>query len=408
MRNCVGLKTCFVAGLLVVPFAAHAQDSASMAKPSLNIYGFVETDFISDLNSMNPAWFDMMRPTQIPAYKDEYGKDGNFWASVRQTRFGVKGNTPTAMGDLFARLEFDLTGVGALAGQTQFRLRYAYGQLGTVAVGQMESTFMDLDVFPNSIEAWGPDGMVFFRNIQVRWQPIDDKSSRLRFALERPGASGDAGAYSDRIELANIHARFPYPDFTAQYRLKLDRGYVQIAGIVGYMAWDQLTADSVVNLSGSGTRWGLNLSSTINVMKADAIKAQVVYGEGMENYMNDAPLDVGVKTNFSNPAKPFLGVPLPVLGFMAFYDHTWNDRFTSSIGYSQVHITNSDGQLPSDFKMGSYALANVLYNPIKDLMFGVEVQWGQRQNNSNGWTANDSRIQFTAKYSYGMLFGGSK
>ena len=406
MRNSVGLKTWLVAGLLAVPVAARAQDSAA-TKASLNLYGFVETDFISDLNSMNPNWFDMERPTQLPSYKDEYGKDGNFWASVRQTRFGIKANTPTAMGDLFARFEFDLTGVGALAGQTQFRLRYAYGQLGTVAVGQMESTFMDLDVFPNSIEAWGPDGMVFFRNIQVRWQPIDDKRSRFRIALERPGASGDAGLYSDRIELANIKPRFPVPDLTAQYRLKTDFGYVQLAGILGYMAWDQLTSDTV-NLSGNATRWGLNLSSTINVMKADQIKAQVVYGEGMENYMNDAPLDIGVKTNFSNPTKPLLGVPLPVLGIMVFYDHTWNDRMTSSIGYSQVHITNSDGQLPSDFKMGQYALANVLYNPIKDLMFGVEVQWGQRQNNSDGWTANDTRIQFSAKYSYGMLFGGGK
>ena len=242
--------------------------------------------------------------------------------------------------------------MGALAGQTQFRLRYAYGQLGTVAVGQMESTFMDLDVFPNSIEAWGPDGMVFFRNIQVRWQPIDDKRSRFRIALERPGASGDAGLYSDRIELANIKPRFPVPDLTAQYRLKTDFGYVQLAGILGYMAWDQLTSDTV-NLSGNATRWGLNLSSTINVMKADQIKAQVVYGEGMENYMNDAPLDIGVKTNFSNPTKPLLGVPLPVLGIMVFYDHTWNDRMTSSIGYSQVHITELGRPAAKRFQDGA-------------------------------------------------------
>jgi len=26
-------------------------------------------------------------------------------------------------------------------------------------------------VFPNSIEYWGPNGMVFFRNVQFRWMP---------------------------------------------------------------------------------------------------------------------------------------------------------------------------------------------------------------------------------------------
>ena len=31
---------------------------------------------------------------------------------------------------------------------------------------------MDIDVFPNSVEYWGPNGMVFFRNVQVRYMPI--------------------------------------------------------------------------------------------------------------------------------------------------------------------------------------------------------------------------------------------
>ncbi len=51
---------------------------------------------------------------------------------------------------------------------------------------------MDIDVFPNSLEYWGPSGMVFFRNIQIRWMPIKG-DTRLTVALERPGASGDQG-----------------------------------------------------------------------------------------------------------------------------------------------------------------------------------------------------------------------
>ena len=31
---------------------------------------------------------------------------------------------------------------------------------------------MDPDVFPNSLEYRGPSGMVFFRNVQVRWMPL--------------------------------------------------------------------------------------------------------------------------------------------------------------------------------------------------------------------------------------------
>ena len=53
--------------------------------------------------------------------------------------------------------------------------------------------------------------MVFFRNVQVRWMPIQG-DSRLTLALERPGASGDAGLLSDRIELQNVSGRSPLPD----------------------------------------------------------------------------------------------------------------------------------------------------------------------------------------------------
>ena len=84
---------------------------------------------------------------------------------------------------------------------------------------------MDLDVFPNSLEYWGPTGMVFFRNVQVRWMPIKG-DTQLTLALERPGASGDQGVYADRVELQNVKARFPMPDFSAQYRDGATWGYV--------------------------------------------------------------------------------------------------------------------------------------------------------------------------------------
>src|SRR5262245_6621706 len=86
---------------------------------------------------------------------------------------------------------------GADAGQTNFRLRHAYGELGHFGAGQTWSPFMDIDVYPNSIEYWGPNGMVFFRNVQVRWMPLKGRNA-VTIALERPGASADQGQFSDR------------------------------------------------------------------------------------------------------------------------------------------------------------------------------------------------------------------
>ena len=70
-----------------------------------------------------------------------------------------------------------------------YRLRHAYGELGNVGAGQYWSPFMDIDIFPNSLEYWGPTGMVFFRNVQLRWMPIRTSTRQVTLAIERPGAS---------------------------------------------------------------------------------------------------------------------------------------------------------------------------------------------------------------------------
>jgi hypothetical protein len=109
-----------------------------------------------------------MRPTKLPAFENEFGRDGRFYSGVRQSRLGVKSWIPTKDGEIYTIFEFELFGTGVDAGQTTFRLRHAYGQWKQFGAGQTWSPFMDADVFPNSIEYWGPNGMVFFRNVQIR------------------------------------------------------------------------------------------------------------------------------------------------------------------------------------------------------------------------------------------------
>ena len=74
----------------------------------------------------------------------------SLFTGVRQTRFGVKSLIPTKVGDLRTVFEFELFGVGAQAGETNFRLRQAYGELGQFLAGQTWSPFMDPEVLPNT------------------------------------------------------------------------------------------------------------------------------------------------------------------------------------------------------------------------------------------------------------------
>jgi len=378
-----------------------ASTEQEKSESTIDLYGFIMTDTGYDFGQINPQWFDVERPTQLPSYTNQYGGNGNTYFSVRQTRFGVRTSTPTGLGDLKTQFEFELFGTGVDAGQTTFRLRHAYGELGQFGAGQTWSPFMDIDVFPNSLEYWGPNGMVFFRNVQVRWMPIRSSRTNLTFALERPGASADQGVYADRIEgLGSVKPRFNLPDISGHVRLTRKWGYVQTAGIFRKIGWVDINDPQNFNLSGTAYGWGVNVTSNLKFSSKDVGKFAVVYGEGVENYMNDAPVDISVKNNFSNPVSPIKGVPLPVLGVVSFLDHNWGERFSSSVGYSMVNIDNSNGQNPDDYHQGHYALANLLYHPVPKVTMGGEFQFGRRLNFSDGFNVNDYRMQVSFKYDW--------
>lgn len=405
----------FAAVLVVIAVAAttgaaYAQTpappaaQAPEAKPRIEIYGYTMLDMGYDFNKNNPDWFDVVRPTKLPAFLGEFGDDGRFFSGVRQTRFGVKAFVPSELGEVRITYEYELFGVGVDAGQTTYRLRHAYGELGEFGAGQTWSPFMDIDVFPNSIEYWGPNGMVFYRNVQFRWMPIQGPT-RLTLALERPGASGDQGRLADRIELQNVLARFPMPDISGEYRFGRDWGYVEGAGILRRIDIDDTLSDAF-DLEQTIWGWGVTVSSNIKPTADDTIKLQLTYGVGVENYMNDAPVDVGPELNpGGGPSRPVKGKALPVVGVVAFLDHTWNEKWTSSGGYSFLNIENSNLQLPSAFNNGDYALANLLYYPVKDVMVGGELQYGHRNNFLDGFSSKDFRVQFSFRWNFLFSLG---
>jgi hypothetical protein len=373
----------------------------------LEIYGFAQADAIGDFKSNDPNWFDVNRPSKLPATQDQFGHNGHSWLSARQSRFGTKASIPTSGPDINIVFDWDLFGVGTDAGQTTIRPRHMYGQWGDFGGGQTESPFMDLDVFPNIVEYWGPNGMLFFRNVQVFWQPVHRADgTRFTLALERPGASGDAGVLADRIELQNIKARFPAPDISGEYRLGGKFGYAKLGAIVRWIRWDDVLPNDAFDLSGGTTGWGLSLSTGLNLGSMDVLHLQTVFGAGVENYFNDAPIDVGIKSNPGSATRPVTGEALRNLGLTGYLDHKWTSKWSTAIGYSRVDIDNSDLQAGTAFKSGQYASLNLLFQPLPNVMAGGEFQYAHRDNKDGAFHADDYRLQFSVKYSFSQKFGG--
>jgi hypothetical protein len=387
---------------------ARAQTPAAPSPPTVEIYGFGQADAIADFKQNNPDWYDTVRPSRLPSVANEFGQDGHFYLSARQSRLGAKATLPTTAGDVKAQFEFDMAGVGRDAGLTTIRLRHAWGQFKQIGAGQTNTQFMDIDVFPNTIEYWGPNGMLFIRNPQVFWEPIaKPDGTNLRVALEAPGASGDAGTFSDRVELQNVRGRFPLPDITGHYRAAQKWGYLQVGGVVRKIAWDDLIPNDQFDLNGHTWGWGISGSTNWKVKETDTLRAQFTYGQGIQNYFNDAPIDVGLKSNGGNTVTPVTGEALGIFGMVVALDHTWNDKWTTAAFYSRVDVSNSDLQAPNAYKSGQYFAANLLTTPAKNVLMGGEFQWADRKNFSDGFTSNDVRLQFSFKYSFSAkVIGG--
>jgi hypothetical protein len=379
-----------------------AQEDSGMTK-SLRVYGFAMVDMGYNFDQIDPRWFDALRINRLPKYKNQFAPDGTFFFGVRQTRFGVQGFTPTKLGDLNVKFEFDMFGTGADEGQTTMRLRYAYGELGKFLAGQATSPFMDDDAWPNTLEYWGPSGMVFYRNVQIRYAPIKTADKELFIALERPGAGADKGTIS-APELDSVKGQLSAPDVSAHFKKRGKWGSVQLAGIFRPLKWKDIRVNrGGTDLSGSVTGWGLNFSAVLNLAKSTVFRGSYVYGEGIENYMQDAPNDVGTVVT-GNPSKPIDGDALPVSGIVAWIDHNWSPVCWTSLGYSTVSIDNTEtAKGTTSYKKGQYALLTIGTTPFTNTMAAIEFQWGQREG-EDGFKADCTKIQVSFKYNFSTTF----
>jgi hypothetical protein len=404
IRTPKGLLATAVATALLASAAAQADDKGR----EFEIYGFAQADAIYDFGRMNPDWDDAFRPSKIANPEGAYGSNGQASVSVKQSRFGVKGTMPTAEGraPIDFKFEFDLFGVGKDEGQTTFRLRHAYGEWGSLLAGQTNSIFMDIDVFPNVIDYWGPNGMVFWRNVQIRWTPYRTESSSFAIGIEEPSNDVDLGQVRefDPALGDDIQSNEEIPNLAAHFRTQGDWGHVQVAGILRSLGYD--TKGTPQNEpKGDALGWGVNLSGTINTWGKDKVLLQYVYGHGIASYMNDGGMDLAPQGRLPTDVDPgnVDAEAVPLTGIVAYYDHYWSEEFSSSVGYSTTFVDNTNLQTGDTFKSAQYASVNLLYYPVPNVMIGGEVLWGDLEY-EDGSTEDDTRVQFSVKYNWGKTF----
>ena len=378
---------------VIAPKALPEKGAADPNKARLEISGKVQLDVIYDFKRMNPDWNATERPSQIPVNcpgDPGCGKDGETIFSVRQSAIDFKGYVPTSLGELKTELSFDLFGNGG-GSTTQFRLLNAWAELGKFGLGQYYTLFMNINTFPNIIDYWGPSGMTFLRNPQVRYTPLDRKGMKLAFSLEAPNSAVDTGKVSDVDPTLGVEGWTKWPDFVGNLTLNGDWGEFQTGGILRSVGY-QTTTTASGNPSGSVVGWGLNVNGWLNTWGKDRISGQLVYGHAIASYMNDGGVDIAPNASLQAEAVPSIG------GFL-YYDHYWSEKWSTSLGFSAHRQDNTAGQHGNAFRQGSYASTNLLWYPAKNVLGGVELLWGKLQQ-FNGESADDVRVQFSGQYKF--------
>ncbi len=201
LKRCTRLAgTRWLVAMLItfgVPWSARAQDKPTQQttvdvtpgepRPSLEIYGFAMLDIGHDFKQINPNWYDTLRVTRLPSFDKQFGENHNTFAGVRQSRLGVRSSTPTPVGELKTIFEFELFGTGVDEGQTTFRLRHAWGELGRLGAGQYLEPFLRPGRVP---EHAGILGSHRHSVVPQRSTPLYTDQHRPQQLHARPRASG--------------------------------------------------------------------------------------------------------------------------------------------------------------------------------------------------------------------------
>lgn len=358
----------------------------SNSDTTLQIGGQIWLDAIYNSGEMtNRAGFQ----TSSIAYESNTTKD-NTLLSVGQSNLSFKSYTPTQYGAMITRFEFDMFDD---QGSADFNLTHLWGEIGDFGAGQTFSGFMDIDSFPNILDFWGPNSMVFTRQPQVRYSTAVNGNGRIMFTIEKSSSDFAVPKSSTRAEYDDINE---LPDLTVSYLHNGGFGYIKSAMVFRQLGYETLsTKDTTLG-------WGLNVSGAITVTPDDTIKFQLTYGEGIGRYVNDTccsyysdetgGVDAGLDSNGRLKA-------IPVTGGFAYYNKQWNKKWSSAVGYSYLTIDNLVTQKDKSINNSAYSTANLIWYPATQIKAGVELQYGDVQSKSN-LEADNFRVQASVGFKY--------
>jgi hypothetical protein len=391
---------------------------------SISFSGYVKSDFIYDLGrDVGDTFCVSCIPVDNSANNNA---DGNVRLHARQSRFRFDSRTPTDWGQLKTRIEGDFFGTGGnerFSNSNSFRLRHAWGQLGPVLAGQTWTTFMDQGTWADTLDFYGPVGVEFVRQAQIRYSTGLAVGLSLDLAVENPemqtrtlNAWGTAAA-------ANAGIVDTLPDFIAALRYRDSWGAINVAGLGRHFNSDLGAGGDAASSAG----WGFHAGATVKlpfIADGDKIVALFNVGQGLGRYLTGSSgsgtvmvhcNDLGSSTPNLSGASPLTNPGCnPTMsvatswGAMVGGTHKWTSNLYSNAYYGHAqhrYDVNAVGALMVRglTKSIDSVHANIMWKPVGAVTVGFEFMHGWIDTVSQ--TAGVEGSGTASRFQLGMKYG---
>lgn len=385
------------------------------ASTEVRFYGFAKGVAYTDLNGRNQT--DAPAPQGIPlsgSAADRQG--GDFGMSARFSRFGMDTRTLTNWGTLETRIEGDFGGGAAVSNNAVFRLRQAWGELGTdqfrVLVGQANSLWNE-GMFETLNDSTNLN-QSFVRQMQVRATARLGPNLVAQVSLEAPDTqytSSDGTFTQTSSPNGGLSPAFSsLPDLLGRLAYRYDGLEVDVRGVARDLS---IRTDGTNSAPPAVSKdaFGGGIATSVRLpmrwisegFGPDQLIGMAYYGQGIGRYFGGNTSGQDALSNIGLPGTTFSFDPVPTYGFTAAYRRFWTTQVRSNVAYSYARQDYPSYGL--GFAQGSaaatslnstmqQAVANLIWSPFAVSRDGRV---------DTGWL--DTGIEYT--FTQRDLFGGA-
>ena len=380
---------------------------------SLQFGGYVKGDLIYDVKSRNG---DSFAVSAIPLEGSEPGdeREGHVRFHARQSRVWFKSWTPTDLGEVRTHIEGDFFGGSTgdsdpsdrefdetFSNSSLFRLRHAYGTLGGLLIGQTWTNFMGLHGYPETIDFFGPTGMPFLRQGQIRYTFTPSPGLAVSVSAENPETDGRIEGTGAAIDESRGGIAFDeYPDFTARIKYSGEMITLSAGAVARWLTVDSgnlVPAGVADDVDDEEFGWGLRASASADLVGGRLnLVANVHGGDGIGRYMLTSGRALVVEGDGDLETVTQWGTTVGA-------GWRWTDYLRSSVGWGHVEIDDDDLAVATQPEQQDTVHVNLIWAPVPRMWIGIEGIYGRIKvdDNPGGDDDNDQfRIQIGSRFNF--------